>query len=87
MEGIYLDGNLKLKKPTYTNLIYIGVLLENHGFAKMVSDKIIASRLLKRLCIKKKGSDLAGKLNPILVAKVVIDFFSEYYKSVGLSNA
>lgn len=86
MEGVYLDGNLKLKKPTYTNLIYLGDLLDKHNLAVIVKNKKIAIEILNKLCTKTKGADLKGKLNSIIVARVMVDFLSKYSESIGVNG-
>lgn len=79
MEGVYLDGNLKLKKPTYTSLLRLGLLLDEHGLEKVATNKALAVRALRQICTKEKGYKLNGKLTPILTAKIIIDFFSIYF--------
>jgi len=79
LEGVYLDGNLKLKSPTYTKLLWLGFMLEKHGIEKISLDKLLSIQILKEICTKEKGFSLKGKLTPILTAKIIVDFFSIYF--------
>lgn len=80
MEGIYLDGNLKLKRPTYQKLLQMGLFLDEYGLEKIAMDKKLSIQVLKGICVKtKKDFSLKGKLTPILTAKIIVDFFSIYF--------
>jgi len=83
----YLDNSLKLKKPDYENLLWLGCAENEFGLVKMVSNKAIALEILKRLCIKKKGAKIKiEKIEPGLIAKIVGDYCSLYVKSIPVEE-
>lgn len=82
MKKGYLGGKLKLKKLTLSNLIILSELLEKYDFDKIVNNTKLSKLIIRRLCLRKKDFDMTGKITPILTARIIVDFFCIYLKSI-----
>lgn len=78
MSKSYFEGKIKLKEPTFEDMLKIGELLNEHDVAEMVGGEHVAD-LLEAICIVEEGFDIS-KLTAIEVTQIAADYFQESIK-------
>ncbi len=78
MSKSYFDGKVKLKEPTFKDMLKIGELLDEHEVAEMIGGEYVED-LIKTICIIEEGFDIS-KLTAIQVTQIAMDYFKESIK-------